>query len=165
LTCPAWENAFSINIHDLICLGSPEGATSSTNISVIAMKCRTHSFTVTQPSVYCTARSNSGELKRASENIKIFDLVNRLALSSFALPTAPQTPRTPVQTATLIFSRGLRLTHRSQLIAYVGRRVRRERLENSGAPVGFSGRAALRKKQCDLIPDGRNSAARTDGRC
>jgi hypothetical protein len=28
LTCPAWENAFGINIHDLICLGSPEGATA-----------------------------------------------------------------------------------------------------------------------------------------
>jgi hypothetical protein len=51
-----------------------------------------HSFTVTQSCPYCTA--GGGELKRASENIKIFDLVNRLALSSFALPTAPQAPRT-----------------------------------------------------------------------
>jgi hypothetical protein len=34
------------------------------NVSVIAMKCKTHSFTVTQPSLNCTSRSNSGELKR-----------------------------------------------------------------------------------------------------
>jgi hypothetical protein len=29
-----------------------------------------------------------------SDNIKIFDLVNRLALSRFALPSVPQAPRT-----------------------------------------------------------------------
>jgi hypothetical protein len=43
--------------------------------------------------------------------------------------------------------------------------IRRERLENSGKPVGYSGQAALRREQRDMMLESLNSGAKRDDRC
>jgi hypothetical protein len=43
--------------------------------------------------------------------------------------------------------------------------VRREWFENNGMPVGYSGRGAVKREQCDMTHKSLNSGARIDGHC
>jgi hypothetical protein len=36
---------------------------------------------------------------------------------------------------------------------------------SDGTPVGYSRRAALRREQCDMMPESQNNGPRRDGRC
>jgi hypothetical protein len=47
------------------------------------------------------------------------------------------------------------------IIDVIGTNLRRRR--KGGTPVGYSGREVLRREQCDMVPESRNSGARTDG--
>jgi hypothetical protein len=65
---------------------------SSASVSAISMKCRTHSFPVTQPSLYCTAGSNSGELKRCER--KYQNILSRQSLGVQQLRSSDRTAGT-----------------------------------------------------------------------
>jgi hypothetical protein len=39
------------------------------------------------------------------------------------------------------------------------------RRRHGSMPVGYSGEAALRREHCNMTPESRNSAARSDGHC
>jgi hypothetical protein len=89
-----------------------------TNVSVFVMKCRTPNSPLLRTALYSyyEVSNNSGELKKCDRKCQdnVFDVVSRLAVSCFALPTAPQPPRRP------------HLIPRSHLIVYVKRhRLRR----------------------------------------
>jgi hypothetical protein len=56
------------------------------------MKCRTHSFPVTQPSLYCTAGSNSGKLKRCER--KYQNILSRQSLGLEQLRSSDRTAGT-----------------------------------------------------------------------